>query len=245
MGFANYGVLVGTKTNYYRDPPQFGKYYHGNVEIDANGHSHRCAIDVDTQTQRVQWRIIEFTQAELAHISNMGNGWHHLASNSTSGAIDYIRWTPMLVTISIYFPIIMREFKFRVPRWMYPTKLIPFDLNKFERAREKRSIFRLIVLEQSSFWVIGTNIEAIEQLEYVLSHGTRMFVFGEFFDNGYGVHNIHQNQGDVPGGGHDADNATWQDGATIVQKADGSYIGFFNKFESQSFHTDANGRWLP
>jgi uncharacterized protein YukJ len=38
-----------------------------------------------------------------------------------------------------------------------------------------------------------------------------------------------------------ASNGIWQDGATIVERADGSYVGFFNKFSTRSFHTDDQG----
>ncbi|MBL0358413.1 MAG: DUF2278 family protein [Chitinophagaceae bacterium] len=67
MPLNRYGVLIGTKTNYFRDAPDnFGKFYHGNIEVTINGIPYRCAIDVDSQVTRVQWRIIEFTVADLA-----------------------------------------------------------------------------------------------------------------------------------------------------------------------------------
>ena len=68
-----------------------------------------------------------------------------------------------------------------------------------------------------------------------------MLVFGQFFNTGNGVHDIHQNQGDPLTSTHSHDNGIWQDGATIVVKADGNLVGFFNKFETQSFKTDNLG----
>ncbi|MBK8461407.1 MAG: DUF2278 family protein [Micropruina sp.] len=44
------------------------------------------------------------------------------------------------------------------------------------------------------------------------------------------------------GGGHDAENAIWQDGATIAETADGQFLGFLNKFTTQAFKTDDLGR---
>jgi hypothetical protein len=61
------------------------------------------------------------------------------------------------------------------------------------------------------------------------------------FNAGLGVHNIHQNQGDPVGGGHDTENAIWQDGGTIVETDQGDILGFLNKFKSQSFKTDYLG----
>ena len=76
----------------------------------------------------------------------------------------------------------------------------------------------------------------------ILNQGVRFYVFGEPFTTGKGVHNIHQNQGDPVGGGFDAENAIWQDGATIVETASGRFIGFLNKSSRrQSFKTDDLG----
>lgn len=238
MPIDNYGVLVGTKTRYYRDAPdQFGKYYHGNIEVLANGVTHRCAIDVDTQNTRVQWRIINFSAHELNFMSQWNDGWHPLASNKFSGAIDYIRWRLMWVTIRIPYPLI-RKWKFKIPPWLFPFKVKPFIRQEFNRS----ALFRIFVVNQEYFWRAGSNIDAIEQLESVLVQGDKVFVFGQFFNNGNGVHNIHQNQGDPIASQWSASNGIWQDGATIVQKADGNFVGFFNKFETQSFKTDDQGK---
>ena len=40
------------------------------------------------------------------------------------------------------------------------------------------------------------------------------------------------------GGGHDAENAIWQDGGTIIETAEGELFGFLNKFKTQAFKTD-------
>ena len=239
MPFANYGVLIGTKTRYFRDPPDsFGKYYHGNIEVMANGIIHRCAIDVDSQRTRVQWRIINLSAEDMQLIAGKPEGWHHLLSNNGSGAIDYIRWRPMWVTLRIPL-LLMPKWKIRIPipPWIKVPKLKIFDKVK----TVINAFFRIIYLEQSSFWLIGDNIDAIEQLELVINQGNKVFIFGEFFNSGYGVHNIHQNQGDPPTIPQSIENGIWQDGATIVQKSDGTFVGFFNKFETQSFKTDSTG----
>jgi len=81
----------------------------------------------------------------------------------------------------------------------------------------------------------------LHDLEGIVSNGVRFFVFGEPFTTGLGVHNIHQNQGDPPGGGHDQENAIWQDGGTVVQTATGEFFAFLNKFKTQAFKTDSLG----
>jgi uncharacterized protein YukJ len=59
------------------------------------------------------------------------------------------------------------------------------------------------------------------------------------------VHDIHQNQGDPIGGGHDADNGIWQDGITIALRHDGTASAFMNRFGTQSDATDDDGHPLP
>jgi uncharacterized protein YukJ len=55
---------------------------------------------------------------------------------------------------------------------------------------------------------------------------------------------IHQNQGDPLGSRWSAENGIWQDGATVVERDDGSYAAFCNKFRTQSDRTDDDGRPL-
>jgi hypothetical protein len=236
--FSNYGVLVGTKTDYKRDNiALYGKYYHGNIRVKANNETYQCAIDVDSKVTRVQWRIINFSANEFSIISKMTEGWNHLKSNEFSGAIDYIRWPLMWVVIEIRIPLLF-PWKIKIPNWLYSPKLKSFKGVNIQIS----DFFRLFIVEQSSYWMIGDNIHAIEQLESVLNQGNKVFIFGEFFNDGTnGVHNIHQNQGDPPNIKQAKNNGIWQDGATIVQKSDGNFVGFFNKFATQSFKTDNEG----
>jgi hypothetical protein len=216
MGLQNgYGFVVGTKSNYFRDPPDnFGRYYHGNLVVHAPAGNYHCAIDVDPKSMPdgIQWRLVEIRPSDFAAIKAMANGWHPLVSNQSSGALDYIRSSvlhpPFLFWNVRYDSCLSRFLNFI--RWNPP-------------------------------WKSGTGIQALTDLESIIDQGVRFYVFGEPFNTGLGVHNIHQNQGDPVGGGHDAENAIWQDGGTIVETAAGKFIGFLNKFKTQSFQTDNLG----
>ena len=211
-----YGLLIGTKSNYYRDPPDnFGRYYHGNLIIQAPLGNYHCAIDVDPKfmPDGIQWRIVKIKKNDFATIKAMSNGWHSLLSNPNSGALDYIR-------SSVLHPPIM------IWNVRYDSCLSRF----------------LNFLRWNPPWNSGTGIQALTDLEIVIEQGVRFYVFGEPFNSGLGVHNIHQNQGDPIGGGHDAENAIWQDGGTIIETAQGEFLGFLNKFKTQSFKTDDLGR---
>lgn len=211
-----YGILIGTKSDYYRDPPDnFGRYYHGNLVIHAPAGNYHCAIDVDPKSMPdgIQWRVVRIRPNDFANAKVMSNGWHTLVSNPNSGALDYIR-SPVL-----HPPIMIWNVR-------YDSCLSRF----------------LSFIRWNPPWNSGTGIQALTDLEAVIAQGVRFYVFGEPFSNGLGVHNIHQNQGDPVGGGHDAENAIWQDGGTIIETAQGEFLGFLNKFKTQAFKTDDLGR---
>ncbi len=217
MALANgYGVVIGTKHDYYRDPPDnFGRYYHGNLVVQAPLGNYHCAIDVDPKSMPdgIQWRIVTLRPVDVAALKARADGWHPLASTPTSGALDYPRSPVLHPPIMIY------------------------------TVRYDSCLSRLLGwIRWNPPWNSGTGIQALTDLEGILNQGVRFYVFGEPFDTGLGVHNVHQNQGDPVGGGHDAENAIWQDGATIVETADGRFLAFLNKFKTQSFRTDDFGR---
>ncbi len=213
---AGYGVVIGTKHNYYRDPPDnFGRYYHGNLIVGVGAQTYKCAIDVDPKNMPdgIQWRVVKLRTTDFDLLRARVDGWHPLVSAQASGALDYIRdaklHPPLMIWNVRYQSILSRLLWFI--RWNPP-------------------------------WNSGTGIQALTALEGVLANAQRCYVFGEPFTTGLGVHNIHQNQGDPIGTPWAAENGIWQDGATIIEKTDGTLWAFLNKFKTQSFKTDALGR---
>ncbi|MBL7259335.1 DUF2278 family protein [Paractinoplanes lichenicola] len=90
-------------------------------------------------------------------------------------------------------------------------------------------------------WTTGSNLDAAAALEPILEPGRRILVFGEPFDHGLGVHNVHQNQGDPYGSQWWDENGIWQDGGTATFRPDGRLDIFISKFSTQSDHTDNDG----
>jgi hypothetical protein len=90
-------------------------------------------------------------------------------------------------------------------------------------------------------WTSGSNLEASVALESILHIGRRTFVWGEPFETGLGMHNIHQNQGDPLGSQWADENAIWQDGGTMTLRPDGDLDAFVSKFTSQASSTDDQG----
>ena len=210
-----YGVVIGKVNSFYRDDPDdYGKYYHEHLIVNTNSGNYECAIDVDSKSSSVgvEWRTVNLKTDELSSLIALGEGFHNLASNESSGAVDYIR-SPM--------------FKNR----MGCLYIIFTLLGKKKTA--------------SDFWKKGIGIDAINDLEPLMQETKNkdlsVMVFGEPYTNGLGVHNIHQNQGDPVNSQWSAENGIWQDGCTILQQSEDTWVAFLNKFSTQSYNTDDDG----
>ena len=90
-------------------------------------------------------------------------------------------------------------------------------------------------------WRSGSFLEASAALEPILEVGRRILVFGEPFDEGLGMHNVHQNQGDPYGSQWWDENGIWQDGGTMTERPDGRLDVFLSKFSTQAGWTDNDG----
>jgi hypothetical protein len=220
-----YGVAIGTFVSFTRDNPDFyGNYYHGILKIKTLDGEYTCAIDVGTPNTSVgvEYKIISLTPSDLHIISTLSNGYHELFSNATSGAIDYIRSTYLVPKI----PNSLRK-------WMYYF-FMGHLISRIEG----------LMLRRGYGWNSNTGDKTLNALESILNTGnvTKIYVFGEPCSSGdLGVHNIHQNQGDPSGASWWSENGIWQDGATIIEKSDGTVTAFVNKFTSQSYITDGSG----
>ena len=213
-----YGVVSGSVQNYYRDPPDnFGKYYHGNLFVGTPAGAYHCAIDVDSKKSNigVEWRVVKVQAHEIANLTALSSGYHALAANNSSGAIDYIRSPIFAVRLGCL-------------RALLQLLGVTFDI----AAQWKRgtSVQALADLEP----LVTTTKNG----------GLKAMVFGEPFTTGLGLHNVHQNQGDPAGSQWYAENGIWQDGCTLLQQSATEYAAFLNKFTSQSYETDGNGHPL-
>ena len=86
-----YGVLVGTLAAHHRDPPDnVGRWFHVHLSVSAQNHSYDCAIDVDSHQSNVgvEWKVIELRPSEWSVMTARAPGFHAVASNDSSGALD-------------------------------------------------------------------------------------------------------------------------------------------------------------
>jgi hypothetical protein len=90
----SYGVVIGTYSSYHTDQ---GEWYHLDIEMQAGQTQYEAAVDVNEQQGNFQYLILKNLDASLfATVAALPDGWHHLDSNPTSGAIDYAR-SPILL----------------------------------------------------------------------------------------------------------------------------------------------------
>ncbi|MFD9359215.1 DUF2278 family protein [Streptomyces sp. NPDC060031] len=216
MPFDHYGVLAGTLEQHFRDTPDMeGAWFHVNLRVDAPDGRYKCAVDVDSHDSDtgVQWKVFTVDASALGPLAALAPGYHDLARTAGSGALDYIRHPALRGRpVRPSWPL---------PRWLREL------LDRW--------------LRPSRPWQTGSNLDAALALETILGIGRPILVFGEPFDVGLGVHNVHQNQGDPYDSPWWDENGTWQDGATLTRRPDGRYDVFLSKFSSQKDHTDAAG----
>ena len=216
-----YGVLSGTLTRTVRDTPDSqGRWYHVSLFVNAAGVEYRCAVDIDSHQSNtgVEWRLVHVSATDVAAMLALSPGYHDLQHTPSSGAWDYIRSPLFRVRLGCLFV-------------MMPDAV----------TRLLMQIFEALL----NVWQRGDHVQASTTLEGILAPGKRALVWGEPFTTGNGMHNIHQNQGDPAGSQWWNENGIWQDGGTLAEQPNGSWLAFINKFTSQSHRTDDQGHPLP
>ncbi len=89
----SYGVVIGTYQNFTKNQ---GKWLHVDLNINAADVIYQAAVDVNEPNGLFQYQMFNKLDGSLfTAISSLPDGYHHLASNPTSGAIDYAR-SPIL-----------------------------------------------------------------------------------------------------------------------------------------------------
>jgi uncharacterized protein YukJ len=78
-----------------------------------------------------------------------------------------------------------------------------------------------------------------------------IYVFGRFYTDGDGIHDVHLNQGSTkgfihrPGNDSNDHNDVWQDGSLMVDQGDNGWAAYFSAFDQQLVPTDDLGNPLP
>jgi uncharacterized protein YukJ len=217
MVMERYGVLVGTLLSHHRDrPDQQGRWFHVNLEVRSDGQSHRCAVDVDSKQSAVgvEWKTVSLSGADLGPVEALPDGYHDLSMTPTSGAVDFVR-----------------------SRWLHPSPGCVFTFVPDSLTRGRLGFLNTRIPP----WTQGSNLDAASAFEPLITGNPRVLIYGEPFATGFGMHNIHQNQGDPVDSQWSAENGIWQDGLTVVRRDNGTFTAFISKFTSQSYITNNQG----
>lgn len=266
MPLDHYGVAIGTFASFTRDPTHdFGQWYHGHVTLNAGGRPFASALDVDAPASvGVAYRLVtDLHASDLGAVGALADGWHELAHTPTSGALDYER-SPALqdgwVVRWVRRGLIRRQAP--PPSWRPPPPDVgqpggpdptpfppapfgPTAIDRLLRLLEPlRPLIAWIPLPRwrSFAWIDSTGDNALDALDPHLRAASRVYLFGEHYEDGSdGVHDVHMNQGDPAGSQWWAQNGIWQDGGVACRKPDDSVVIWQVRFKTQSLHTDAQG----
>lgn len=256
MPLTQYGVAIGTLVRFYRDPVDaFGRWYHGHVEVATPSGIWTSALDVDTPFGLgVHYRTLgKLSPTVLGPVEAMPLGFNPLVSNGASGAIDYIRASflkDILFVSTRVAKLGLPPIQPLPPLWDPGIPPIPrLPRTVFDSFREALWL-RLSRLGEwlptwARFhiypWISSNGDNALTALEAELLPNRRVYLFGERFTSGNGVHDVHQNQGDPAGSQWYVQNGIWQDGAVAVEGADGTLFFWQVRFDSQATATDSGG----
>lgn len=215
-----YGVLIGkVKEHHIDDPDNEGRWPHYHITVETSScEIFDSAINLKSRTEiRVQYRDFRnLDKTFFTTILSKPDGLHPLDSNSSSGALDYLRHEGLMDPICIS-----------------------------DKGNEKGEDITSNRCECTKWW-LETGINTVKLMQFYLDSVDRVYIFGEPYVNGKGVHNVHMTQGDPLNSEFAIEDGIWQDGAVMFEyKTPEPHISILlTKFETQSFTTDSNGRPL-
>ena len=210
MPLKAYGVLKGRPIA--RRLGSGGSPHYQVHVVDETGINYRIAINVKSQlapSELMYYIKGHFEHPLTAAVGELPSGFHRLAPNPTSGALDFIRG-------NLLQPGLMTPLPFNLPG---PDN----DLNE----KLDQIVQRAMADENALIYAFGER--------WGPENNKADNYFG--FVPGNGIHDIHMNQGNV--GSFVSDDGVWQDGGLLFQfPRQQQWTAVFLKFQSQGWHTD-------
>ena len=212
-----YGFVVGTKARYFRDDPDdFGRFYHGNLIVGTPQGEYRCAIDVDPKNtpDGIEWRVVESERRRHGPVQSIAE-----------------RIAPACVKPDVGCD------------GLHPlADAAPADRDHTRALRRFSRLRALDLVNWNPPWNDGTGMDALTDLERVLADGLRVAMFSASPSGSVSACTTStRTRGIRSGLPLPAENAIWQDGATIIESSSGKFTAFLNKFKDQRYQTDDNG----
>lgn len=255
MALPEYGVAIGTFRDFTRDPTHdFGQWYHGHITLTTPVGTYQAALDVDAPSSvGVSYRLVDdLTIVDIGVVRGLADGFHHLPSTEASGALDYVRspllrnriWWELLSTATTQAYHLVRRPAPGAP--VHGPDLADLIAGQAGELRQQLERFRpgpqLPHFRVRSYpWVSSDGDNALDVIEPILRASQRVYVFGQRFTTGLGVHDVHLNQGDPPGSQWYDTDGVWQDGAVMSEQPDGRVVVWQIRFNTQTLRTDDAG----
>ncbi|HXT20066.1 MAG TPA: YukJ family protein, partial [Thermoanaerobaculia bacterium] len=206
MPLQKYGVLIARATDRRLGT---GQNPHYQIRLSDGEDEYRCAVNVLSKASpsELQYVVIErFDHTILTDLAGMAPGFHLLPSRPGGVALDFIRGN-----------LFKREdVQVLPPNLPGPDN----DLNE----KIDHYVQRAMGDEDSLLYVFGQRWGPETQ---------RDKIFG--FKPGNGIHDIHQNQGNIAQ--FVGDDGVWQDGGLLLRFGD-QWVAIFLRFQTQAWHTD-------
>ena len=218
-----YGVIAGTVASFARDDlGRGGRPAVGLLRLKTPEDEWEAVLDVTTaQGAGVSYRLVTgIAPRWMPRLATFPDGLHRLGPTYESGAVDYVRSPVLRSGWAITWP------------WRMLLRAL---------GATAQALGLPVAVRRPGAWTPSDGHNALDALETLLDRSARVFVFGEPGRDGRSVHNVHMNQGDPPGG-HQGEGGAWQDGAVVVEDADGRYHVWQIRFNSQSLRTNSAGR---
>jgi uncharacterized protein YukJ len=206
MPLQKYGVLIARATDSRLGT---GQNPHYQIRLSDGEDEYRCAVNVLSKASpsELEYVVVErFDHSILAELAAMPPGFHLLPSRPGGVALDFIRGN--------LFD--RADVRILPPNLPGPDN----DLNE----KLDHYVQRAMGDEDSLLYVFGQRWGPETQ---------RDKIFG--FKPGNGIHDIHQNQGNIPQ--FVRDDGVWQDGGLLLRFAD-QWVAVFLRFQTQAWHTD-------
>jgi hypothetical protein len=192
-----------------------GTWYHGVFDVDAGGATYKCTVDLESQSQ---------VEVQYQVLPSLRRDLFDNVLSLPDGYHPLAKTSTSGAMDYLRSPILTGQGCLTI--WWGLWNLIFHTTLPWQTASGQQAV-------------------TIMQAELTDPGVRRLFVFGEPFTTGLGMHNVHMNQGDPPlspdGRDHQGDDGIWQDGCTVLEHADGTLHAFLSKFSSQSLSTNDAG----
>jgi len=219
-----YGVVIGTVNLYAIEPPDAqGKWPHYQIYVDTPQGVYQCVINLKSrdEVKVEELDIRDACRACFSDVLSLPDGFHPLAAESDSGALDAVRHKGL------------QGEQLCRPAGSWSDSLFPWGRkDKCETNNSAR-------------WWQESSTDIIQLMEYYLTRPHRIYIFGEAYGNGrQGIHNVHMNQGAPLSSPFAEENGIWQDGGILLEYLEPQprLSVIMTKFETQSLRTDEMGR---